>query len=425
MNTPDKRPISFYVLLTLLFFQSASGLYGGAALILDPTGNFLQLPTTLLEGTPFQDFLIPGIILFTVLGVFPLIVFVGSWQQKIWAWPGAMLVSIALIIWIGVQIAMIGYESEPPLQLIYGLVGGALLILTQLPAVRTLLQSKSIHHETNHLVHQHPVYSYFIIVFAISWIGSLVVAGPSFLREEDISTTPFLLMLVFMLAGPSITGILLTHVVDGKGGLQDLFQRMQLWKTELKWYGFAVLIPLILILITLYLLSMIISPTFQPGFFVVGIIYGLLAGYFEEVGWMGYAYPKMKQSLGTFKAAIILGLAWGIWHIVASYLGSFNTLQEFWLPSFLALWIIGMTAMRILIVWVYQNTQSILMCQLMHASSTGFLAALSPTSLTPAQVTLWYVLYAGMLWLIVMVIAYTYGRDLNQNKISKHYESIS
>lgn len=142
MNTLDKRPIIFYVLLILLFFQSASGLYGGAALISDPTGHVLSLPTTLLEGTPFQNFLIPGIILFTVLGIVPLIVFVGSWQQKMWAWPGAMLVSIALIIWIGVQIAMIGYESEPPLQLIYGIVGIALLILTQLPGIRTSLYSK-------------------------------------------------------------------------------------------------------------------------------------------------------------------------------------------------------------------------------------------------------------------------------------------
>jgi len=149
MNTPDKRPISFYALLILLFFQSASGLFGGCALILDPTGNFLQLPTTLLEGTPFQDFLIPGIILFTFLGVLPLIVFFGSWQRKPWAWLGAVLISIALIIWIGVQIAMIGYASEPPLQLIYGLMGILLLTLTQLPRVRASLQSKSKHYETN------------------------------------------------------------------------------------------------------------------------------------------------------------------------------------------------------------------------------------------------------------------------------------
>ncbi len=149
MNTPDKRPISFYGLLTLLFFQAASGLYGGAALIWDPTGDVLALPTTLLEGTPFHNFLIPGIILFTFLGVLPLIVFFGSWQRKPWAWLGAVLISIALIIWIGVQIAMIGYASEPPLQLIYGLMGILLLILTQLPRVRASLQSKSKHYETN------------------------------------------------------------------------------------------------------------------------------------------------------------------------------------------------------------------------------------------------------------------------------------
>ncbi|MGM0588078.1 MAG: hypothetical protein ACQETE_06685 [Bacteroidota bacterium] len=141
MITPDQRPISFYALLILLFFQSASGLYGGGALIGDPTGDALQLPTSLLAGTPFPDFLIPGLILFSVLGIFPLIVCIGSWQRRTWAWPGAVLVSIALIIWIGVEIAMIGYASEPPLQLIYGLVGIALLILTLLPSVRSSMNS--------------------------------------------------------------------------------------------------------------------------------------------------------------------------------------------------------------------------------------------------------------------------------------------
>lgn len=425
MNTPEKRPVSFYILLILLFFQSASGFYGGGALIMDPTGNLLQMPMALLESSPFPDFLIPGIILFSILGIFPLIVFVGLWRRKRWSWMGAVLVSAALIIWISVEIAMIGYVSEPPLQLIYGLVGIALLGLTQLPAVRKFIQVKPLRHETNYLIRQHPVYSYFIIVFTISWIGSLVVAGPSFLRGEDISSTIVLLMLLFMLAGPSLAGVLLTYLVDGKKGLRGLFSRMRRWKVDIKWYSFALFIPLILILITLYALSVMISPSFTPGFFAIGIIYGLLAGYFEEIGWMGYAYPKMKQSLGTFKAAIILGLVWGIWHIVAGFLGSFHSLGEYWLLNFLALWIVGMTAMRILIVWVYQNTQSILLCQLMHASSTGFLAVLSPVSLAPFQITLWYALYSGMLWIIVVVIGYTYGSSLNKNKIAKHNENIS
>jgi hypothetical protein len=65
-----------------------------------------------------------------------MVVFYGLWKRSNWAWMGALTVSVALIIWIGVEIWMIGYHSEPPLQLVYGLLGVILLILTFLPTVR-------------------------------------------------------------------------------------------------------------------------------------------------------------------------------------------------------------------------------------------------------------------------------------------------
>lgn len=117
-------------------------MFGGAALIIDPSGGLLGLPLDMLAGSPFKTYLIPGIILLLVLGVFPLIVFYGLWQRKQWAWLGAVVVGMALIVWLAVEILMVGYHSEPPLQLIYGVVGVTLLLLTQMPSVRMLGKSK-------------------------------------------------------------------------------------------------------------------------------------------------------------------------------------------------------------------------------------------------------------------------------------------
>lgn len=135
---------SFYILMGLILFQGISGIFGGGALILDSSGAILQMPLGMLRGSPFETFLIPGIILFLVLGIFPLIVFLGLWKRKSWAWKGALLVSIALIIWISVEIVLVGYHSEPPLQLVYGLVGVVLLILTLMPSVRCEFKSESV-----------------------------------------------------------------------------------------------------------------------------------------------------------------------------------------------------------------------------------------------------------------------------------------
>jgi uncharacterized BrkB/YihY/UPF0761 family membrane protein len=131
-----QQSYSLYLLIGLILFQGISGLFGGFALIIDQTGELLQMPLSMLDGSPFDTFLIPGIILLTVLGIFPMVVFYGLWKRSNWAWMGALTVSVALIIWIGVEIWMIGYHSEPPLQLIYGLLGVILLILTFIPSVR-------------------------------------------------------------------------------------------------------------------------------------------------------------------------------------------------------------------------------------------------------------------------------------------------
>ena len=119
---------SFYTLIILMLFQGISGLIGGITLVIDPSGKLLQMPLSTLEGSPFETFLIPGIILLTILGIFPMIVFYGLWKNLKRAWMGSLLVSAALIIWISVEIWVVGYHHEPPLQLIYGLLGLIMLL---------------------------------------------------------------------------------------------------------------------------------------------------------------------------------------------------------------------------------------------------------------------------------------------------------
>jgi len=131
-----QKSYSLYFLMILMLFQGLSGLFGGIALVIDPSGELLQMPLSMLAGSPFNTFLIPGIILLIILGIFPMVIFYGLWKRTNWAWSGALMVSVALIIWIGVEIWMIGYHSEPPLQLIYGLLGLILLSLVTLSSVR-------------------------------------------------------------------------------------------------------------------------------------------------------------------------------------------------------------------------------------------------------------------------------------------------
>lgn len=139
MNNNRSRPISVNILLVFMTFQSLSGLFGGVMLILDPSGNSLNLPLSLLNNSPFINYLIPGLILFFILGVIPFAVLNGLWKKKSWSWYGSLFVSLALIIWIAVEVLMIGYQAEPPLQLIYGLAGILILIFTLMSSVKNFL----------------------------------------------------------------------------------------------------------------------------------------------------------------------------------------------------------------------------------------------------------------------------------------------
>jgi membrane protease YdiL (CAAX protease family) len=140
---------------------------------------------------------------------------------------------------------------------------------------------------------------------------------------------------------------------------------------------------------------------------------GLLAGLIEEVGWMGFAYPLMRAKQGVLRAAIALGLLHALWHIVPNFLGSYHGLGGYWLLSFAGSFVF-ITALRILIVWVYENTQSLLLAQLMHASSTGFYAVLIPTAVAPANWALFTWVYAAVLTAAAALVVALYGRGLTR-----------
>ena len=105
------------LLIFLLIFLGIGALYGGGSLIIDPSGELLGMPLTMLESSPFNNFLLPGVILFLLLGVAPLLVGIAlkkktksdfaerfnCFKDMHWSWSYTIYIGFYLIMWIQVQ----------------------------------------------------------------------------------------------------------------------------------------------------------------------------------------------------------------------------------------------------------------------------------------------------------------------------------
>ena len=262
------------------------------------------------------------------------------------------------------------------------------------------------------LFKRYPIATYFVLAFAISWGFAFAMVGPASLRGETFDIDTAIQTAMLILLGPLVAGVVSTYLVDGRSGLKDLLARLLKWRVGLRWYAAAILIFPVLILGLLIVLSQFASAEFSPNFLAIGFVMGIFAGFMEEVGWTGYAYPKMRDKHGALRAALLLGLLHGAWHIGPSYLFEGTAKGVYWLPWFTVMWMVAMVAMRVILVWIYTNTGSVFLAQLTHASSTGSLVILGPSPISPQAETLWWGIYALILWAVAGFLIARFGDDL-------------
>jgi uncharacterized protein len=270
------------------------------------------------------------------------------------------------------------------------------------------------------LVRRFPLASYFGLAYAISALA-LVVIGPPRLGGSASFPVASLVMFPVMVIGVGVTGVALTGLVAGRGGLREL--RSRLTRLPARWLV-VLLLPPVAILSVLQVFRAVGGPSFTPGFLAFGIAAGVLAGFFEEIGWTGFAYPRMHARFGAFGGAVLLGLLWGVWHLpVVDSLGAASPHGPA-LPAFFASFVAVLVGLRVLIAWVYTNTGSVLMAQLLHASSTGFLVVLSAPRVTPGQEALWYLAYAAVLWAVVAIVLVRWSTSLTGRRPSSRRAEV-
>jgi len=280
-------------------------------------------------------------------------------------------------------------------------------------------------------INRYPVLTYFVLTFIFTWSCMAIAVYPGgFPITDEQFETSGALVYVAMLVGPSGAGLLLTGLLDGRAGFRELFSRLFRWRVNARWYA-LVLLTAPLMITTILLGLSLLSPEFKPAIFTAddkpalvlsSIIAGLAVGLFEELGWTGFAVPRLKLRYGILNTGLIVGFVWGAWHFPPFWKGdTFSTAfplilllgQLFsWLPPY-----------RILMVWVYDRTESLFVSVLMHASLMAGLSALVPAELSGTTLLTWIFSWAAVLWIVVAVASMIKDKQRSSQPVQRQVTS--
>ena len=140
--------MAVWLLIVLQFLLGLGAIGGGGVLIAAPDGSIIHMPLSMLEYSPFHNFLVPGIILLTGLGIFPLAIAFSLWQLPAWRWPdflnpfqrmhwswaASLAAGVITLIWITVEVLIL--RDIAFLHILYFAWGCALILLTLTESVR-------------------------------------------------------------------------------------------------------------------------------------------------------------------------------------------------------------------------------------------------------------------------------------------------
>lgn len=228
----------------------------------------------------------------------------------------------------------------------------------------------------------YPLTSFFVMAYLFSW----VVLIPFILSQWGIfpKTKAFdIFFFANAFVGPMLAAYIMIRALEGKESWKKVRKSIISIKVGLKWYLFT----LIVIPAAMFLGMVILNggiPTFHDltsKFFVTYLI-SLVAIFFlggplpEEIGWRGFALPRLQSKFGPLKATLLLSVLWAFWHLphfltVAQRGGPGSDLSILYihLPIFILLCL----PISIILTWVYNSHRgNLFIVMLVHASVNTF-----------------------------------------------------
>lgn len=261
---------------------------------------------------------------------------------------------------------------------------------------------------------QHPLVFYYLTTFAISWgVVFWAVGGFGGLPGKPSETEEHLLAIILAtVGGPSIAGLTMSFLMNEMSDYRKRLLKWEAWYPLIGLFAPACLGSLLAILCVTVsselFLPEILRTNDRVGVIGMGLGYGFIAGLFEELGWTGFAVPETRKRHGVVRTGLLVGLFWGLWHFLVAVWGSGKEDGSFdydlfvgWIPWNLMV----LPFYRVLMVALYEKTQSILSMAIMHGSLTASLPLILMPPATGHALAAFYTLFAIVLgaWIVGLV----------------------
>jgi uncharacterized protein len=237
-------------------------------------------------------------------------------------------------------------------------------------------------------VKSRPLLAFFVLAYAISWSASVGYA---------LGVFP----LPILAFGPFLSAIIVTALADGRRGVKTLLLRPVQWRVGLMWYAVALLLPAV-ITATAFGANLLLGAPNPSGTQLGGwpIIFASLSLFMvmplsgpfgEELGWRGFALPRLQARYTALVASLIIGVLTLGWHVPWFV---FQGIPVGNIPLILA--------SAIVFTWLFNNTKgSVLPVMLAHSSWNAVAGFFFPM-FSGADLERWYWLM-GILWSAVAV----------------------
>lgn len=288
-------------------------------------------------------------------------------------------------------------------------------------ATKTSTHSTASSKSLRQVMSEHPLFSYFFLAYAFSWIISIPIVLSEWGYLPESLFIPLFAIKPFV--GPFLAAFWMTRITEGQEGVLRMRRSMVHTRVAWLWY------PLILLVIpALFVLGIAIQPGALAGFqgfpphylitYLVNFVVILLVGgpLGEEPGWRGFALPRVQQRYGPLWGNVLLGIVWAFWHLPdfltraqgggpGTGWGTFFTN----LPIFVLL----VMALTVIMSWVYNHTQaSLFIAILLHASinTAGILPELFPAANIPVMTMSNIALLVGLAVPALLILILTRGR---------------